>query len=77
MLEEAEKKQSKLQAIIESIKNTIFSTIIELLKEKKAGIYKLRKNIGKWYASLLMLIMFVQLIGFLFDPDVGLPFTYV
>ena len=38
-MEEAQNKQSKIQEIIESVKNTVFSTILELLKEKKAGSF--------------------------------------
>ena len=37
LMEEAQNKQSKLQEILETIKNTTFNTILELLKEKKAG----------------------------------------
>jgi len=37
-MEETQNKQSKLQEILESIKNKIFGTMLELLKEKKAGI---------------------------------------
>ena len=38
MIEEAQNKQTRLQAFIESVKNTTFSTMLELLKEKKTGI---------------------------------------
>ena len=40
MIEEAQNKQTRLQAFIESVKNTIFSTMLELLKEKKSGRHK-------------------------------------
>ncbi len=38
MLEEAQNKQSKLQEILETLKNCVFGTMHELLKEKKASI---------------------------------------
>ena len=44
MTEEAQNKQTKLQAFFESIKNTTFSTMLELLKEKKTGISLLRTS---------------------------------
>lgn len=37
-MEEAQSKQSKFQEIMESIKSSIFSTTLELLRDKKAGI---------------------------------------
>ena len=36
-MEESQSKQSKLQEVIENLKNRIFGTMLELLKEKKAG----------------------------------------
>ena len=61
-MEENDSKQTKFQEIIEAIKETIFSVNLELLKDLKAG---------KWYVCLLMLIFFVQIIGFLFDSNVS------
>ena len=60
-MEESETKQTKIQEIIETIKETIFSVNLELLKDLKAG---------KWYVVILMLIFYVQMIGFLFDSNV-------
>ena len=60
-MEESETKQTKIQEIIETIKETIFSVNLELLKDLKAG---------KWYVVILMLIFYVQMVGFLFDSNV-------
>lgn len=60
-MEEGQAKLSIIQEILGVIKSTIFSVNLELLKEVKAG---------KCYVSFLMLIMFVQLNGFLFDYNV-------
>ncbi len=43
-MEEAQNKQSKLQEFLEGVKNKIFGTMLELLKEKKAGNFDTSHN---------------------------------
>lgn len=68
MYEQSQGKQSKFQDFMDELKHKIFAVMQELLKNTKIGISIL--CLGKWYASFLILISFIQLIGYLFDPGV-------
>ena len=68
-MDESQGRKSKLQEFIELIKIKIFGVMLELLKEKRISTMFFI-HIGTLYMCFLMLVMFVQFIGYLFDSNV-------
>lgn len=64
-MEEPQDKQGRLQAIYQCFKDSLFGIMLELLKDKKSG---------QWYSCFLIVMMIVQMIAHLFNPDVASKF---
>ena len=60
-MEENKSKQSVLQYYLGLLKGRFFDMLLVLFKDR---------HISKLHASLLMLVLFIQLVGYLFSSNV-------
>ena len=66
-------KKNRFQQFYNSLRSSFFNIMFELLKEKNTSIHEFPPYLlylGIFLGSLIILIMFIQLVGLLFDPDV-------
>ena len=68
-MEDIQLKQGQLKELINSFKIKIFDVMMLLVKTKHtSNLYKMLDQI---YAAILMIVSFVQIMGYLFDRDVN------
>ena len=70
-MEDSNQKQNKFQLFYAQLRSNFFNIMFELLKEKNTSNTQDDKIvIGTFVGCIIILIMFFQLIGLIFEPNV-------
>ena len=72
MEENSQQKKNRLQQIYTQAQTSFFNIMFELLKEKKTSKRRgILLHLGVFVGCGILLISFIQIIGHIFEPQVG------